>query len=171
MTSGVEAGAVHQHQRPPAGSGHGAALRDSPSSCSFLFPGPGPSHRTVGLQCQPVLEVGRRRRRTETRLSGPATPFARRTLPGPQLVGASGVQQPPLLRPCTPSFARKLGSPPAQVDLGHFQIKPPTDGVQAAFFCQQHPPSPRLAPSSPSFKSIPAASSQALVSLCLCSLF
>lgn len=99
VTSGAEAGAVHQHQRPPAGSGHGAALRDSPSSCSFPFPGPGPSHRTVGLQCQPVLEVGRRRRRTETRLSGPAAPFARRTLPGPQLVGASGVQQPPLLRP------------------------------------------------------------------------
>lgn len=49
--------------------------------------------------------------------------------------------------PCTPTFAQKLGSPPAQVDLGQPQIEPPTDGAQAASFCQQHPPSPRLAPS------------------------
>ncbi|EGW07809.1 hypothetical protein I79_018939 [Cricetulus griseus] len=81
----------------------GPRLQGSPSSCSCSssspFPGPGPSPRAVGQQCQPVLEVERRRRCTETSLSGPAAPFARRTLPGPQSVGASGVPQPRLLRP------------------------------------------------------------------------
>ncbi|XP_077874200.1 transmembrane protein 198 isoform X1 [Ictidomys tridecemlineatus] len=83
--------------------GMGPRLWGSPSpySCSFLCPGVRPeSLNAAGLECQPVLEVERRRRRAETGVSGPAAPFpARRTFPRPQSVGSSGTPQPRPLRP------------------------------------------------------------------------
>ncbi|KAM7339536.1 hypothetical protein ACRRTK_000151 [Alexandromys fortis] len=106
----------------------GPRLRGSPSSCScscsIPFPGLAPRPRAVGLQCQPVLEVERRRRRTETCLSGPAAPFTRRTLPRPQSVGTSGVPPPRLLRSLNSlscSEAQVTSSPethPAVPDVG-----------------------------------------------------
>lgn len=147
----------------------GPRLRDSPSSCSFPFPEPGASLWSCSAsRC--------RRWGDDAVAQRPVSPAQQppshgRLCPDPSQSEPLVSYNPGSSGPCTPSFARKLRSPPAQVDLGQFQIEPPTDGAQAASFCQRHPPSPRLAPSSPSFKSIPAASSQALVSLCLCSPF
>jgi hypothetical protein len=87
MTSGAEAGAVHQHQRPRAGLGHGAAALGQPEPLLLLvFPLRAwpESPDAAGLQCQPVLEVEWHRRRPEIGPSGPAAAFpARRTFPGP----------------------------------------------------------------------------------------
>lgn len=111
MTSGAEAGAVHQHQRPRAGSGHGAAALGQPEPLLSLLTLPQAqpeSPDAVGLDCQSVWEAGRRRRRTETGPFGPAAAFpARRTLPGPQASGASGAPQPRTLRPLHSLFHSK----------------------------------------------------------------
>lgn len=54
----------------------------------------------AGLECQPVLEAERRRRRAGTGPSGPAAPFpSPRTFTGPQSAGGSGTRRPRPLRP------------------------------------------------------------------------
>lgn len=114
MTSGAEAGAVHQHQRPRAGSGHGAAALGEPEPLFLLLSLPQVQSEypdAAGLECQPVLEAERRRRRAERGSSGPAAPFpTRRTFLRPQSAGASGAPQPRALRPL-----HNLFRPEAQV--------------------------------------------------------
>ena len=111
MTSRAEAGAVHQHQRPRAGSGHGAAALGQPEPLLSLLTLPQAqpeSPDAVGLECQSVWEAGRRRRRAQTGSFGPAAAFpAQRTLPGPQASGASGAPQPRTLRPLHSLFHSK----------------------------------------------------------------
>ncbi|XP_038303258.1 basic salivary proline-rich protein 3-like [Canis lupus familiaris] len=106
VTSGAEAGAVHQHQGPRAGSGHGAAAPGQPEALPppLCFPRARPEPPdSAGLGCRPPSEAERRRRRTETSRPGPAAPFpARRTGLGPQPAGAPGAPQPRPLRPLRP---------------------------------------------------------------------
>lgn len=169
MTSGAEAGAVHQHQRPRAGSGHGAAAPGQPEPLRPLLSlprGQPGSPDAAGLERQPVLDAERRRCRAETAPSGPGAPFLeRRTFPGPQSAGASGDPPPRPLRPLHSLFgseARVASSPGRSWTIPDLS-RPQRDPLAAFFSPAAH--CPHLPQPRPPFNSfLLAPSSQALLS-------
>lgn len=104
--------AVHQHQRPRAGSGHGAAALGQPEPLLLLLSLPRAQLKSpdvAGLECQPVLEAERRRRRAGTvpPAQQPPSPHRGLLLDPSQLEALAPGDRGPS-GPCTASFAQKL---------------------------------------------------------------
>lgn len=109
----------------------GPRLWGSPSPCSGSFPFPRPS---LSPQTPRDWSASRYwRRSSDAAAQRPVSPAQQPPsphgglFPDPSQLGPLALHNPGTSGPCTASFAQKLRSPPAQVDIGQSQIWPPTE--------------------------------------------